>query len=326
MALTKMLLRAFELVQTLPAAAWPVIGKRSAWLLLLVLLAFVASVVLYFGPNNDQNVDATWSPLCASSDRAERWLPQLTTMKADDLVIGIITSDATVERVFPLENTWKGRSPAPVVIYGAGVGTIAPGDVDYLAWPVVNLHLPLRKPNVIPLPLPAGHTHTIVNETMALFRNMLVSFPDKKWYMKADDDTYINVPNLLVSLDHFNASADLYLGRPLFKNMLNSGGAGYVLSRSAMVKLLSKVDECIQKLSSDVGEDSLVGWCLKTYFNIEPTREAGHYISQVQHAMTLYRSEHPDGLVDYAISFHWVKPKTMYAYDYLSYYARVMPT
>jgi len=265
------------------------------------------------------------APSCVAP---ENWVPELKNIKPDDLVIGLITSPATAsKRAVKAANTWKRRSPSPVYFFGAQVGTLNATEEDKLAWTVANLHLPLEIPQVQPLPIRPGRTTHIVNETVTMFRTMLANFPDKKWYMKADDDTYINVPNLLVSLDqYFNASEDAFIGRPIIKNTLNSGGAGYILSRSALEKLLSKVDECMPEVMprKHNGEDVLVAWCLESRFNITRTLNRGHYMCTAADVEATWRSWHPEGLIEYPVSFHWLKGEDMYLYDYLHAYATVL--
>ncbi|KAK8393563.1 hypothetical protein O3P69_006715 [Scylla paramamosain] len=64
------------------------------------------------------------------------------------------------------------------------------------------------------------------------------------WFMKADDDTFLIYPNLLNLLAHLDPSEALYLGLPLIYRpeggeeiTYMSGGAGYVLSSTALTRL-----------------------------------------------------------------------------------------
>jgi len=69
-------------------------------------------------------------------------------------------------------------------------------------------------------------------------------------------------------------------------------------------------------------------WCLQTYFGIAPAQHAGHYAGPVPTVLTgkMWRDLHPDGLSEYPVTFHWLAPgKHMYAYDYLSALADVVP-
>lgn len=90
------------------------------------------------------------------------------------------------------------------------------------------------------------------NKSFGAWIYMWENFPEKHWYMKADDDTYIIVPNLLTALhnyDHtkpYGISVDrsssvlnliwfiLFIGRKIAEGSLLSGGAGYLMSHAAL--------------------------------------------------------------------------------------------
>ncbi len=249
----------------------------------------------------------------------------LRNTSADDLVIGVLTSPETVYRAIALANTWKRRSPSKVVIYGAEMSPTPPPQVPQYPWRLpTDESREVVYPEIVNLPVKAGHAHFVANETVAMLKLLYASFPHKKWYMKCDDDTFVIVSNLLMALDKRNSSEDLFLGRTISDGLLHSGGAGYVLSQSAISKLLTTIDTCLEAAPIGAGEDLIIAGCLRKYHGILPTLQMGHYFSHVHQTRTAFRDEHAEGLVQFPISFHWIQPEEMYTYDYLTFHAQVI--
>ena len=90
------------------------------------------------------------------------------------------------------------------------------------------------------------------------------------WFVKADDDTYIIVDNLRQMLSRFDSSQPLVFGRRISAHITEgymAGGSGYVLSKSALAKLVNEQlnqpfkGKCKPKRERGV-EDVEMGVCL----------------------------------------------------------------
>ena len=107
---------------------------------------------------------------------------------------------------------------------------------------------------------------------MAAFKFALNLHPPIQWFLKADDDSYIIIKRLKEVLRRYDPSEAYYLGRAanvtepymleeikrlkhlywdilnmtdaaLDTKVFNSGGAGYILSRKAVIELLNGKEE-----------------------------------------------------------------------------------
>ncbi|KAL2131044.1 hypothetical protein VTI74DRAFT_5607 [Chaetomium olivicolor] len=68
------------------------------------------------------------------------------------------------------------------------------------------------------------------------------NYPDKKWYLLVDDDTFIVQPSLKPLLEHLNPRQPQYLGNAVgdFKARFAHGGSAIILSQAAMEALFSR--------------------------------------------------------------------------------------
>ncbi|KAK5984650.1 N-acetyllactosaminide 3-alpha-galactosyltransferase [Trichostrongylus colubriformis] len=93
-----------------------------------------------------------------------------------------------------------------------------------------------------------------------IYKNVL---QDYDWFLKADDDTYVHMPNLRHFLKSYSPKKALAFGHQFLKDGVNyhSGGSGYVLSREAVSRLgnlILKNGKCPMANA----EDLYVGRCL----------------------------------------------------------------
>ncbi|KAI9135747.1 hypothetical protein BKA69DRAFT_1129901 [Paraphysoderma sedebokerense] len=129
--------------------------------------------------------------------------------------------------------------------------------------------------DIVSLPVPEENSHFIVNKTVQALLYAAQHYPHKKWFYKCDDDTFVVPSNIKRLLQHFNSEAHYYIGRPLGTSNINSGGAGYVLSRSALQAVKPHLMGCIPVKKKEYGEDMVISSCLESRLGIKATAAPG---------------------------------------------------
>ncbi|RXG69618.1 Glycoprotein-N-acetylgalactosamine 3-beta-galactosyltransferase 1 [Armadillidium vulgare] len=101
--------------------------------------------------------------------------------------------------------------------------------------------------------------------------NLLSSY---EWVLKVDDDTFVFVENLISSLKPYDPNHLIAAGHKLYTWETNevylNGGAGYVLSKAAVARLVTKGlrnNICEKNLKMGSGEDVNMALCL-TYIGM----------------------------------------------------------
>eukprot|EP00835_Amoeboradix_gromovi_P006610 NODE_814_length_3983_cov_0.318229.p1 type:complete len:421 gc:universal NODE_814_length_3983_cov_0.318229:280-1542(+) len=123
------------------------------------------------------------------------------------------------------------------------------------------------------------------------FKKMNTDYPDSKWFIMLDDDTYLFKNNIIAHLKTLDHNTPYYLGAgnnfrgcdnvnrmgdgPLFAH----GGSGIVLSKGALEKMMPVVDDCSMKYADCWAGDIRTALCLRdvgVFFNSGASRGDFH--------------------------------------------------
>lgn len=104
------------------------------------------------------------------------------------------------------------------------------------------------------------------------------------WFMRADDDSYIRIPELLEFLSALDPSEDLYIGSPgmgrqedldrvklLSHERYCMGGPGVIFSRALLIKLAPHLEDCLENEVVSYNEDVEVGRCVSRRLQVQCT-------------------------------------------------------
>lgn len=118
-----------------------------------------------------------------------------------------------------------------------------------------------------------------------MLRYMHDNYIDKfNWFLRADDDAYIRVPELIKFLSTLDSNVPLYIGSPglgrpedlerikLFPHeRYCMGGPGVIFSRALLIQLAPYLDDCLENVVVSYNEDLEVGRCISRRLGIQCT-------------------------------------------------------
>ena len=118
--------------------------------------------------------------------------------------------------------------------------------------------------------IPNSEEGSIINEKVLQgFERLYARFPSAKWYIKADDDSFVQLDHLAQLLARYDHTEPHYIGRAGLYSGIQycGGGASYVLSHATLRDWVPHLPQC-RRLP--VGEDVSVGYAVTALFNTSP--------------------------------------------------------
>ncbi|NXQ81521.1 C1GLT galactosyltransferase, partial [Nyctibius grandis] len=189
--------------------------------------------------------------------------------------------------------------------------------------------------------LPVGEgRHQLYWKTIRAFQYVHQHHLDEAdWFLKADDDTFVVVANLRWLLATQNPQRPVYFGKrfkPFVHQGYMSGGAGYVLSKEALRRLVGafaagvcthagavedvELGRCLERVGVAAG-DTRDTWGRETFHPFGPERHLAPGLPRdPAYAQYSYYPVRPCS--DLSVSFHYVAGPQLYALEYLSHRLR----
>lgn len=197
--------------------------------------------------------------------------PTQVANHSNTLLIAVVTANQHLQsRAEAVRETWlrvAAEAGVDVLFYtGEEASDVSVGDIPIVRLPGVDDTYPPQK------------------KVFKMLKHAHVNYMDNyKWLLRADDDVYIRVKQLVDFLSIIDYHKFVYMGQPgigkpedIERLKLNPhehfcmGGPGVLFSSSLLAKLVYHVDNCLQHVVS-YNEDVEVGRCISRHLGIQCT-------------------------------------------------------
>ena len=209
--------------------------------------------------------------VCGSLEDTPQLHLRITNRPANALLIAVVTTNQYLTtRAEAVKETWTrvaAEVGVDVLFYtGEEASNLSVGDIPIIHLRGVDDSYPPQK------------------KVFKMLQHAHVNYMDNyKWLLRADDDVYIRVKQLVNFLSTIDYQKLIYMGQPgmgkpedverlkLFPHEhFCMGGPGVVFSGSLLTKLVHHLDYCLQHVVS-YNEDVKVGRCISRQLNIQCT-------------------------------------------------------
>lgn len=200
---------------------------------------------------------------------------KIENITLDDIVFSILTSNTTSSRLEPMISTWYRDIPNLEIFSASTIPKIEKmfegKDNIYASVNIYNQTFP-----------DASDDWYNAQDYHSFFHNkVLKKYPDKKWYVFGDDDTFIYIDSLIEQLEKVNSSEDHIIGRSFLipddyrdkfsiKNkyfQFIHGGSGLCITNSLAKQVFPKYKECVDKFPFVIS-DLRIMLCLDAFNNV----------------------------------------------------------
>ena len=179
------------------------------------------------------------------------------------LYIGLVTSNEYINtRGIAINRTWGQLATALEYYVGEGITSHS---LPLVSLPGTDDSYPPQK------------------KVFHMYRYMYDHYIDQyDWFMRADDDLYVRIPELMKFLSKQDPNKELYLGSPArgrpedrerlkldSKELYCMGGTGVILSRALLTKLGPHLQDCLKNVVVSWNEDVEVGRCISHKLGIQ---------------------------------------------------------
>ena len=230
-----------------------------------VVVSFLMSVA-FINLFNIYAFTTIWRNKCFRPSQNSRYDSIDLELESRDLVlVSIMTHCGTVNsRAVAVYNTWAQSIPGKVLFFVGNDRVVEKVSVPIVVLPVEDGVYPPQK------------------KAMFMLKYVWQNYGNQfQWFIRADDDVYINGENLGVLLRSVASSDDVLLGHPgtglddeegklglALDSNFCIGGTGIIMSRSVLEKVHSHLDVCINNTVT-AHEDSEIGRCLKMFAGVQ---------------------------------------------------------